>query len=875
MKHTKKLIATLLALILLSLSTNGFAYYTGITEESEYAQSFMTAETTLYGLGVLPAMNSGSYDSTVTRADFAGYVSALGGGRNVVVPQPAEQDISFGEAVKMIVDMTDNTIRAEYYGTYPAGYLNIAGVMGITRGLGAMQEYDKINYGMAVQMLYNTMRVTPGTVGAISEDGLEYEFDNERTVLSEYLEIQLLTGFVTADGFWSLNPEELPGEDSIIIDGKEYTLKNPELDDYVGFEVDYYYSTNDDMILAVEKSEKAQKVVLNSADVAEFRNNTYLYDGEKRVKRYQLDKNAYIVSNYEANMSLNINMYPENSDIVLVDADGNDKYETVLIKTYTEIAVQVLDTEEERLVSKAGDFYLVPEDEPIRIWSDGKLVDAPNVKSGSHATIVVNAENEVREIYLSNKKLMGTVSSHRTEDGRSYVTIDGVEYPVARGMINKNNLDYNISGEFSLNFKGEIANLVIGVTGSGASTRTELGYLIRVFEDDTKPDTSTARILIADGSIASYDLSEKCRINDNRVTGSYVDAFSDGDGTRKQVIYYTINADNLITKIYTAVQESSVNFGDHKLHVSYDGNIAYYTSNFDGKVLVGEDTLVFSVPTYDSNFAKDYLVGIRNISGQTTHNITAYNFELNDAFADVIVVYRSTAAGRDGFCGGPGPKPNMQYDPMHIVLSVTNEYNEHYNASLDVVEYMNLANGATGKKILADNGSWQGGSGGHEVVSYDEGYGSLDLQPGDLFHFTENILGEIGTVHKSYDASDRTLVKGRCENNGAVSSFDYTNDTNSFYSGHHFWQGYPVASDENYVALSNIPISFSNATRDNLDFYLKHASKTRAYVVDVNGNKTEVTACGLEALLPATDADTKAVIYSAWAMLYNVVVFEY
>ncbi|MBQ7793103.1 MAG: hypothetical protein IJ366_01150, partial [Clostridia bacterium] len=182
MKFSKRLITALLALMLLSLNITGLAYYTGNTEESVYPVKYQEAINTLYGLGVLADTSLDGYENTVSRTDFATYVTALGGGRTVEIPEPAEQDITLGEAVKMLVDMTENTIRAEYYGSYPTGYLAIASRMGITHGLSGMQAYDKINYGIAVQMLYNSMRITPGVFDTITENYVDYEFDANHTV---------------------------------------------------------------------------------------------------------------------------------------------------------------------------------------------------------------------------------------------------------------------------------------------------------------------------------------------------------------------------------------------------------------------------------------------------------------------------------------------------------------------------------------------------------------------------------------------------------------------------------------------------------------------------------------------------------------------
>ena len=248
MKRTKKIIAAVLALVMmLSLHASGFAYYTGVEGANDaYSEKYIMALNTLYGLGVIPDNTPKDYESEVTREQFAKYVQGLLGGRSInSIPEPSTQSITLGEAVKMLVDGTENTIRAEKY-----GYMGIAGQMGITHGLVRMQSYDNLTYGAVIQMLYNSMRVTPGDTATVSTSGIEYEFDSSHTVLTEYLNVDYKNGFVTADGFWSLNPGNALEKNQILINGKTLTLKYPELGDYVGFYVNYYYSNEEEMVLA-------------------------------------------------------------------------------------------------------------------------------------------------------------------------------------------------------------------------------------------------------------------------------------------------------------------------------------------------------------------------------------------------------------------------------------------------------------------------------------------------------------------------------------------------------------------------------------------------------------------------------------------------
>lgn len=870
MKRMKKIIAAALSLAMLCSGITALAAKT-----EEYPEKYEAALTTLYSLGIIEDNTAKGYDKNVSRADFAKWTSALGGDSAVATPEPAEQDISFGEAVQMLVDMSGNSIRADYYG----GYLAAANRMGITHGLSGMQDYDKVTYGMAVQMLYNTMRVTPGEFSSISEDALEYSFDENHTVLSEYMGITVRVGFVTADGFWSLNPGELPADDCLVINGVEYRLKNPSNDDWVGFEVNYYYNEADDEIVAVEKSKNSEQVTLNSRYVKSFKNDTYTYDADGKTKTYRLDKNVYIVSNYEANLSADVNMYPENSDIVLIDADGNGKYETVLIKAYTEITVQALVKDSDSLASKLGEVFDLDKNEPARVTLDGEIKDYSAVKSGMHASLVVNGDNVVREINLSNTKVSGTIISCDVGDKDSTVTIDDAVYAVSEGMLNAKNLETGNTVELILNFRGEVANVTVGAETSTEAV-TQFGYLIKMRQID-ETESIRMKLLTADGKIESYDLVEDVKINNRKTENADVlTLFGTGDETDKQVIYYTLDADNHITKIRKAVTAGEVSYGDRTLHVSLDGTYRYQSNIFDYKLLVGEATTVFYVPKNNSSKDYDYTVGIADVRGEEDYKVKAYNFEKNSAYADAVVVYRNTSSGVDGVCGGPGPIPNLQYGNLCLVTDVKKVYNEDLGEAVNMVSFTNLTTGTAETKILADNAAWyirSDGSTDYDLIDYVKGYGSKDLQTGDLFHWAANSSGEIGSVSKAYDASDKTLVKGTYTKNNNTATADYTDSKNfgSFYASYRVSMGYAVDSGDNYMVINKtLPTSLSSASRSDMEYFTKH-SKTKVYRVKMDGKNAEVSEISLGEIVPSSSMSSKTVVYTSWTGLYSAVVYDY
>ena len=881
MKNMRRIIASVLALVMmLSLSLSGFAYYTGhVDAETAYSEKYIMALNTLYGLGVIPDNTPKDYEADVTRAQFAAFAGALLGGRTIEnVPTPVDQKITLGEAVQILVDGTENAIRAEKY-----GYMGVAGQMGITHGLVRMQSYDNLTYGAAIQMLYNSMRITPGDTSVVTTNGAEYEFDPDRTVLTEYLDVEYKNGFVTADGFWSLNPGEIPEENEIVINGRSYIAKYPGLEDYVGFYVNYYYNEKEDMILAVEKYSNAKQVILNSDDIRSYSNNTYTYYSDGTKQSYKIADDAYIINNFAPDMATDINMYPANSDIVLTDANGDNKYETVFIKTYTGIRVGTIDADDYIISAKGGSTYKLSEDIPARVWLDGARVSYTNITADMHASLVIepadNPEDRiVREIYLSTGKVSGEITSIESDDTSMKITVGDTEYDTNLTTSDKKKIALGMKGDFLLNFKGEIASLNISGGDGG------FGYLMLVEYADSRRRNLEMKLLAADGTFPILAVSDKCKVNNVTPTESIFEMFTYDEGeTIQQLIWYETNSKGEISKITLPLaDDSTLGYGDYRLHVSInnsDGSLEYgdASASFMELSLMNEDTVVFNIPKTASDEEIGYTVGKEPVSDY----FTVYNFEKNAAFADAVVARRTNDLAASGDCGGPGEeiKKNSRGADC-IVVSCKKGYVEEYDGYYDLVEFIDSATGKTEKKILADNAQWvmfSNANKGHEVINYT--VGSKDLKPGDIFNYRLNLMNEIGTVHKFYDASDESLVKALCirsdRTDGSTYEYDYKNTAMSWSGYIRSMQCYAVESTENYLVVSESqPTTMAAAERSELNFFSKQ-SKTAVYEVVLNGNDTEVKQITLGQITPALSTEDHLVLTTtSGAILRLVVVYK-
>lgn len=864
MKLIKKNIASLLLIILLFSSFTSYGYYAENSEGSSlYPKEYITAVNTLYGLGVLPDNNLENYEKNVSYGDFVKYLYAL---CDMSAPEDMTQNkasITFIDAIKLVVDITEHSVRAEHYGGMPSGYRRAGTEMDITHGLNSLKDYDLLPYGAVVQMLYNTMRVTPGNATYSGSGDFTYTYDSERTVLTEYLDIEVRKGYVTADEFWSITPDVNLTEGTVVINGQSFVLKNPLSEDFVGFYVDYYYDQTENRVVALEKNKNAKITVLNCTDDIQYENGKYTYKNEDKKEVYNLSASPIIIQNYTSVLAPNPDMQPDKSDIVLVDGDGDNKYETIFFKKYVEFVVSTVDPQGTYISSNSAS-YKFNEDKPVKIYYNGKKVEYTGVKSGMLASVILDGNNDCREIYLSDKKISGNISVVSGSGELKEVEISGTTYMISASCMNKDALKLNTSGVFYLNFKGEIASY-----GNEGDSSEKLAYLFQIARTRGVSREIEVELFEANGEFKIYAVSKKCKLNGEKVD-DLLSAFVDGENTKQQLICYKTNAEGQIINIETAREDASdITLDDRVLHECVSGASWDTMGN---KILTNNDTVKFTVPFGYSEDENQFYSGTLswvNAEGK------AFAFKKNSPFADVVITY-SKEALPEGLCGGKGPDITYN-DDLCVVTDVKKAYVERYDEYIDKINFRNIKSGKEETLILADNAQWVAWSGTSTVVVSSYTNTGKYLKPGDVFQYSVNARNEIGTVHKFYDASERVLVKGTGVNGTTSRLFDYTvvdafGDYDAFQR---IIVGYPVSTGSDYVMIArDEPTNLANVDRENIELYQKVSESTFCSVKYNHGEPT-ATSVSLAAIPPSNDNDHIVFTYVVWGRLRTVVAYDY
>ncbi len=380
MKNLKKVLA-LVVVFTMMLSTVAFAAYPDVDADADYA----TAVEVLSALKVLQGDDQGNFnpDANITRAEFAavvcralglensangakgatafadvaadhwatGYINLAnqmgiinGMGDGTFAP---EANVTFEQAVKMLVCSLGFEYMAQTKGGYPTGYLVVANQYGITDGVKATAS-EAASRSVVAELTYNALdcpTMEQYSYGTEEEwlvyDGLGTGVTSElKTILSGKLDVAKLSGVITSNEKVAINSDVKAekGEIKFLVTEDVKTKFEEDFDKYdslkakvadsnadalVGNKVDLYITETSrnvwEVIAAIPEDGKNIVTTFASSDVNAKSNANIIYydeEGKNSPTKLEVASDAYLVINNE---------YKLTYDIVGEDEEGEEE----------------------------------------------------------------------------------------------------------------------------------------------------------------------------------------------------------------------------------------------------------------------------------------------------------------------------------------------------------------------------------------------------------------------------------------------------------------------------------------------------------------------------------------------------------------------
>ncbi len=654
-----------------------------------------------------------------------------------------DDNVTFEEAVAIIVRALGYEPAAEDKGGFPTGYMYIASSNQLLRGIDATAAEPAMR-GDIAQLVFNAM-----TVNLMEQVGygssISYEVV-DKTLLYDKLNVEKAYGQITATGETSLSGGSTTAEDRIQINDKLYLMGDTNATQMLGYNVLYYAridKTTDEktLILVTEQPNKNNTLTLNSTDIVDVTGDTadkrtveYWADRntDRRTKTVSIDPNAVYIYNGKYKTGLtNEDLKPASGNLVLLDTNLNSMYNVVFVNHFTNLVVDTVSEITGRVTDKYLNGSLVFDkdnaDVKYSIIKDGAKIDISDLKEWNVISYTISDDKNLIKAYVSDASITGTVNEI-SEDG---YRIGDSETLYEKATSYPNEIKLRDRGTFYLDIEDKIAAVNTKATNESAIT-TNYAYLVDAALKDSFDKVGQFKLFTKTGETVVMESATKLRFNEEyaQTPTTVVNALTAGGKATPQLIIYEANSDGKITAIETAKDETATgapNTSTFTKNIQKEDMVYKRASGKLGNVGINEDTIIFDIPASAGTDTDKY--SMRNsstLSNDSSYDAIIYDLQEN-YMANVVIITSSTSI-------------TSAESPITVVNYLAETQNADYEYTDKLYGYQS---GETVEIMAADK----------SVLRKSDG---TALKSGDIIQYKTNAKGEIDGITVLFDSDNKT-----------------------------------------------------------------------------------------------------------------------
>lgn len=650
-----------------------FAYFPDI-EDSVYKEDILD----LYELGIVQGAQDGNFEpfDTLTRAEFCAILARLNGLNSVVsgkqyftdVPQEhgffdeigfaASQGlvkgypdgnfypdayISYEQANKVLVDFLGYGYWAQMRGGYPTGYRIQGSTLGLGDGLDLSYEMN-LNRDELCKLINNALSIPLVEMTGVEGEDSIYKIDENETILTQYLKLKKVTGFVDANSFFGLNGTAAD-DDCIMIDGINYRINDVSFNSYVGknviatVKIDEGNKIND---IVTIKEDESTELTLTHQNYLHYDNYTISYDdGDGKQKRINISSDVKLIYNGEEKVfdKSYINNMAKGT-VRLISKNQSRVYDVIIISAYTSFVVDSKN-EYKQIAYDASKKSSLDFSKDITyniVDSDNKPVTFNEIEIDSVLTYFESSK--YAEGFVTNYTVSGTVSELGEQDGFSCAVINGEQ--IKLDTTTKNAItSYGIGSQVKLYLDA----FDCAIHAEKAAIKTDIiKYLFKLANSsDTALDsTLMGKFYDIDNGIEILEFADNVKLNGKLIKNAKA---SDIKIAIPQMVQIKMDEDNKVTSVTTATS-----YGEYMKNPGNDGFCEVFgfadktffidSNSFDNKILFDRGTAKFMIVPKDMSNYEDKHFRTERYSYFTNgeeYNVAAYNSNKDYEYCEVIV----------------------------------------------------------------------------------------------------------------------------------------------------------------------------------------------------------------------------------------------
>ncbi len=670
-----------------------------------------------------------------------------------------DAEISYNEAVKIILCVFGYRDVESKYGSYPDGYIKLANINKIHLGVSASGD-NPISRMDAASIIYNALnaKLAPS------------EFNKDvpgKGFMNEILNAYTLEGTLSVTDVTSIYGKENTSRNTAKVGDIEFSFDEEKsgIRDLIGRDVKLILEKNDDDEYSLKRAEETKRddVTVIDADLFEnYSDGTFRYyktDDSKSVSSVRVRTGAALIYNGKY-MSVydNETFKNMNKGTITVIKKNDLDFDIIVAENFTSgytTGVRIKDkTIVNSLMAGKQDSAIYFDDSKysdncisVIKDSDGNTIPLEKVAAG--AVNYYQSDNYIKLIYTNNK-LSGTVKAKKNDGDREVITVDDTDYYISE--MYKNARDYTpLEVNSQISFYTDAYGEIVWVE-SGGTNIENIGYLAKVYADEDTDKTMLKFYDIASKKTYTLETSDKVKITDEYNVSKNVskEAVLESLGDYRGIFTYALNDDNQIRRVEIPLsRDTDVNgtklrtmlkTSDNESSPFFKDNYYYsHTANFvGGEVYIDPDTVILKLPSNEEN-TDDYSIVKRIDISLGYYVCDIYNFDKRSARSKIMVIHNTTTSYAVD-----------ERNDVYVVTDITNAYDETEG---DIVKRVTVSNGSI-TKILQPDDNVDFDSVYNSFYTRDREGNKTAIEAGDFVRFKE-INDKVVFIQLVFDANGK------------------------------------------------------------------------------------------------------------------------
>lgn len=631
-----------------------------------------------------------------------------------------DMDVTYEQALKMLVSALGYSAIAEQQGGYPKGYVAMATTLGITDDV--PMSAGAVNRLSAALLIENCLEAD------MLKAGQENTNDPDN-ILEDTLRYKKMRGTVEAT-FDAYGSENLKYNE-IVISGERYKLdlENCIIDTagLFGRNAEFYVTEKDyEKVISHIRAvgQETESITVDANDIASTTTKTqfnYYKNDKLESETIETPTNVYYNGReLPTSQVTNAIMKPADGYVTITDLDNNGRYETVQIKEYTtKLVTRATST---MIYDAYGKNLDLEKYEHVEIYYKGENVSMSAIEPGDVLSVSTDKNGENVSIIISRTAVDGKIT--RTRTNSRGVQICNIENgsTVAEHSIDKayksaadsnaygiQKIEIGTEGRFYLTEYGKIANYEKvttsdngeEVTGSLYTRKNDMlyGYLWSSQLAYDGEDMLVMKVLTEANKYENIVVNGETKFG-RRTGGSYTYAKEKAAkiyeivGGTKQMIAYKLGEDGYLEGLCLA--DTTANDSYFCLSVPEGDALQFSNKMFGKKYYVDQDTVVFSTPHGSTYYSYNVAGKYNDVFTSGSYVLKLYDVA-DDGRIGAIHYDRGTITKYTSSTGGN----EIYIDPTNSSVMYVTEVTTGIDDGEEVTVIKGIENGKSVSRVLS------------------------------------------------------------------------------------------------------------------------------------------------------------------------------